>query len=300
MSNSEGHDPSARGVVGRVALAFAIVGVSCSSSVLVRPDDATFARGQRRLATTMDLVQQQDAPQVEKTLMVEAEALYRYRFDPPPRGFVSYAAEFAASAIEIPALQSMSGSLDIVDLRLKTSDGAVHLWETFLARYPQSRMRSLVLYRLGWAYRSTGATGLPRRSGDEAFDLLLTESPRSPLGALALEAKKLPGKSKDAATGWSIVPGLGQMYLGQYGRGAVYVAIAAAAVTLMVAPVVVAYQRRHDLTWGRDWPLLAAGVGGIVFLSLGYTVAYQDAVRGVVEWNERIENAFDDTHPEAP
>ena len=132
------------------------------------------------------------------------------------------------------------------------------------SRYPAGALRPLVLYRLGWAYRSTEAAGLPRKSGNEAFAQLRRECPGSPLSALAAEAHGLDWKSKDAATGWSVVPGLGQMYAGAYGQGSVHLLVALAAATMMVAPVVVAYERRHDLTWGDDWPLLVVGVGGLL------------------------------------
>ena len=261
---------------------------ACSSSVLIRSDDQIFARAERHLVATKTYVGEVKAPPDEAALVLQAEGLYRYRFDPPARGFASYAAEFAASAIEIPAIQSMSGALDIFDLRLRMSDGAVQLWETYLSRYPNGAFRPLVLYRLGWAYHSTGAAGFPRKSGDEAFVQLRREYPDSPLSMLAASAHGL------------VVPGLGQMYVGRYGQGSVHLLVALAAATMMVAPLVVAYDRRHDLTWGRDWPLLALGVGGLVVLSLDYTVAYQDAIRRVVEWNDRVENAFEDAHPLAP
>jgi len=272
----------------------------CASSVLIHPDDQTFGRAERHLVATNAYVESVKPPVAEAAIVLQAEGLYRYRFDPPPRGFTSYTAEFAASAIEIPALQSMSGALDIFDLRLRMSDGAVQLWETYLSRYPAGALRPLVLYRLGWAYRSTEAAGLPRKSGDEAFAQLRREYPGSPLSALAADARGLAWKSKDAATAWSVVPGLGQMYIGAYGRGSVHLLVALAALTMMVAPVVVAYDRRHDLTWGDDWPLLVVGVGGLLALSLDYTVAYQDAIERVVEWNDRLENAFEDQHHQAP
>jgi hypothetical protein len=202
--------------------------------------------------------------------------------------------------LEIPALQAMSGTLDIFDLRLRMSDGAVQLWETYLSRYRGGGLRSLALYRLGWAYRSKGAAGLPRKSGDDAFAELRREFPESPLSCLAAEASGLAWKSKDTATAWSVVPGLGQMYVGRYGQGSVHLLVALAAATMIVAPIAIGYERRRDLTWSHDWPLLAVGVGGLFALSLDYTVAYQGAVQGVVEWNDRIEDAFERAHPDAP
>ena len=274
--------------------------LGCSSSAIVRQDDPVFARAEARLTDTIVKLHAQGAPAAETTLMIQAESLYRYRFAPPGRGFGSYAAEFAAAATELPVFQAMSGSLDIYDLRLRAPDGAVQLWESYLARYPGGAFRPLALYRLGWAYRSVAAAGLPRGSGDEAFAQLRREAPGSPLVAFADAAKDLNWKSKDAAAAWSLVPGLGQMYVHRYGAGSVFLLIAAAAAAMTITPVAVAYDRRHDLTWGHDWPLLAVGVGGLLVLSLDYTAAYQSAVARVVEWNDRLEESFEDAHPDAP
>ena len=117
---------------------------------------------------------------------------------------------------------------------------------------------------------------------------------------MAREAKTVEWKSKDAATAYSVVPGLGQMYVGEHASGSLRLAIALAAVAMIATPVYIGYQRRNDLAWGRDWPLLAIGLGGLVLLSIDYTTAYQDALRGVVEWNERAESEFERAHPEAP
>ncbi len=283
-----------------IATSLVFAGAGCGTSVVTRADDPVFARAEARLTRTVSRLQAQGAPADQTTLMAQAEGFYRYRFAQPPRGFVSYAAEFAASAIEIPALQAMSGALDIYELRLRAPDAAVQLWESYLARYPQGAFRPLALYRLGWAYRSIGAAGLPRKSGDEAFAQLQREAPGSALASLAAETRGLGWKSKDAASGWSVVPGLGQMYLGRYAAGTGYLVVGLAAVAMIVAPLAVGYERRNDLSWGHDWPLLALGVGGLILLSLDYTAAYQDAVARVVQWNERIEDAFEDAHPDAP
>lgn len=291
-------DPMAR-AAAVLAIIFLAAATGCSPSILVRRDDTTFTRAEVRFARTLEAVSKANTSDEEKHLAIRAESLYQYRFQPPPRGFGSYLAQAAAVAIEIPAIQAIAGSLDIIDLRLRMSDGAVHLWETLLDRHPQTELRPLVLYRLGWAYRSTGATGLPRDS-DEAFDLLAKDHPSSPLAPLAHEAKSWRWKSKGSATAWSVIPGFGQIYLGQYGGGLARFLIGVAAVAMMVTPTVIAIRRRHDLTWSRDWPLLAVGVGGLIVLSFDYTAAYQDAVRDVVRWNEAVETAFEDCHPEAP
>ncbi len=46
--------------------------------------------------------------------------------------------------------------------------------------------------------------------------------------------------------------------------------------------------------------LFASGLGGLIVLNIDYTTAYEDALRGVVQWNERIESRFVDAHPGAP
>ena len=64
--------------------------------------------------------------------------------------------------------------------------------------------------------------------------------------------------------------------------------------------MVIGFERRSDLTFKHDWPLLALGLGGLVVLSIDYTNSYEDAMRGVVQWNERAEAVFEDAHPDAP
>jgi hypothetical protein len=92
-----------------------------------------------------------------------------------------------------------------------------------------------------------GAAGFPSKSGAEAFVQLRREYPDSPLSILAASAQGLEWKSKDAATGWSVVPGRGQVYVGRYRQGSVHLLVALAAGTMMVAPLVVAYERRNAL-----------------------------------------------------
>ena len=73
-----------------------------------------------------------------------------------------------------------------------------------------------------------------------------------------------------------------------------------ASTAMIVLPIYVGYKRRQDLTWSRDWPLLVVGLGGLIFLSIDYTVSYQDALRSVVEHNDRVEADFEARHPEVP
>jgi len=129
---------------------------------------------------------------------------------------------------------------------------------------------------------------------------LIKEQPSSSLGTLAGEAKKVPWKSKNKASNWSLIPGAGQLYVGETGNGLTRLGIALVAATAIIVPIVVASQRGGDLNWNRDWPLLATGLGGLIVLSFDYTSSYEDAMRGVVQYNERAEKQFNSAHIEAP
>lgn len=269
-------------------------------SLLVPANDPVFARAQARERRTAAAVDALAAPPDERALFLQAEALYDYRFEFQRRSFWGYFAEGAASVTDFPALQSFSSSLDLADLRLQSYGGAIQLWETLLARHPDSKLAPLALYRLGWAYRCTDVRGFPRKSGDAAFDALRREYPGTPLALLAADARQTRWKSKKTAAAWSILPGAGQMYEGRIGNGTVRLGIGLASAAMVVAPIWVGYERRRDLRWDRDWPLLATGTLGAIVVSLDYTTAYQDAMRGAIEINERSEAAFEDAHPDAP
>jgi hypothetical protein len=281
------------------AAAIIALGGACASSVVVTRQDADFAHARERLTRVARVIDDEKPTEEERSMFLQAEGFYRYRFAFPPRSILGYVAQGAAAVTDLPALQSLAGSVDLLDLRLRSYDGAVHLWESLLEQYPSTVLRPQTLYRLGWAYRTAGASGLPHESGDEVFDLLIKENASSRLADLATVAKEVPWKSKSTATALSIVPGLGQIYVGEYANGALRIAVAAAAITMIAVPAYVAYHRREDLQWRTDWPLLALGLGGLVVLSIDYTAAYQDALRAVVEFNEREEDAFETVHPDA-
>jgi len=291
-----------RTLAGAVLSLAAVLGAAggCGHSTVIRRDDPVLDESQRRLATAAAAVEALGAPPMERQLFMQAESFYRYRFQAPPRNAASTLAVVAGVITELPVLQALGGSLDLQELRLRSPDGAIHLWETLLARHPTTVLKPLTLYRLGFAYRNAGATGLPRESGDGAFDELIKTFPTSNLAPLAAAAKTERWKSKDTATGLSLVPGLGQFYLGQHLGGTIRLTVGLASLAMIAVPIYVAYQRRSDLSWSRDWPLLATGLGGLVLLSIDYTVSYQDAMRGVVEYNERVEADFETRHPEAP
>jgi len=136
---------------------------------------------------------------------------------------------------------------------------------------------------------------LPRQSPDEAFNSLIKEQPTSPIAGLAREAEEVPGKSKARAATWSVIPGLGQIYVGETANGITRLAVAVVGAVAVAVPAYIAARRGSD-----GWPLVAAGLGGLIVLSFDYTSSYEDAMRGVVEWNERTEDSFNRVHPEAP
>jgi hypothetical protein len=271
---------------------------ACSSpSVLIPSDDETFLRSQERLEYSFRTVEKLKAPFQERVLYLQAESFYQYRFKPPARGGRAYLTEAAAAITDFPALQSLAGSLSLLEMRLRSPDSAVQLWETLLTNYPKTSLRPLTLYRLGWAYRNTGTAGLPRHSSDEAFDELIKEQPDSPLATLAIEAKKVPWKSKEVATSRSLLPGLGQIYVGETKSGVIRLSIGALAAAAILYPIYEASRRDRESTWAKDAPLLATGLTGLIVLSLDYTSSYEDAMRGVVQWNEKTEDQFSQLHP---
>ncbi|MGH8539273.1 MAG: tetratricopeptide repeat protein [Stenotrophobium sp.] len=281
-------------ITGVVVLA-GLLNACATSSALVRPGDPTFTKAQEQLERTTNEVNALKPPPPERDLFLQAEGFYRYRFEPQPRGAGSYAAEAAAAITDFPAFQSLAGSLDMLDLRYRAPDSAVQLWETLLERYPRTALRPLTLYRLGWAYRNAGANGLPRQSPNSAFDDLIKEQPASPLAELALESKSVPWKSKKTAASYSLIPGLWQMYVGETHNGLVRLGIAALALAAIAVP---AYAASHH--GSNNFGLIATGFGGLVVLSFDHTSSYEDAIRGVVQWNERAESEFNRTHPSAP
>jgi hypothetical protein len=276
---------------------------ACSPSALVRRDDATFARALERLERTTTQVEASGAPPGERALFLQAESLFRYRFELGPRGVGNYFVQSLAVASEFAPLQALASSAGMFELRLRIYDGAVQLWETLLERHPETALRPLTLYRLGWAYRSIGASGFPRDEGTQAFDELVTRYPQSPLTALAIEARAIPWKSQDSAIAWSIVPGLGQVYAGERLNGAARLGAALVCAAMIVVPSVLLYQRvdqRNRLSFSKDWPYVVTPFVGIILLNVAYTTAYQDAIRAAVDFNERAEARFESRHPEAP
>jgi|GEM_PF-3448645 len=115
---------------------------ACSTSVLIRPDDPVFIDAQQRLERTAKVIEELKPSPLESTLFLQAESFYRYRFEPPTRGMASYLAEAAAAITDFPAFQSLASALELQDLRYRASDSAVQLWESLLARYPRTNLKS--------------------------------------------------------------------------------------------------------------------------------------------------------------
>jgi hypothetical protein len=273
--------------------------VGCGGSVLIPKEDTTYRRAIEHYQRTRRLVDASLAPADDQAMFMQAEALFRYRFEFPHRSAGAVIAELAASATDLPMFEALAGSLDLSELRLRTSDGAIQLWETLLARSPNSPLRPLTLYRLGWAYRNNMVSGFVGDS-DVVFDALVRLYPTSPLAPLAKAARKTEWKSPKVASAWSILPGAGQIYAGEYGSGAIRLGIAAIGATAVIAPAVLAYEHNGDLTWNHDWPLLVTGIVGATVLAIDYTNSYRNALRAALEFNERQEADFEAAHPDAP
>lgn len=276
--------------------------VGCGGSVLIRRDDRTFAESQQRLERARQEVVASGAPQPQINLFMQAEGLYRYRFEPPARSVGNYVVQAIAVATEFAPLQALAASAGMFELRLRLYDGSVHLWETLLDRDPETPLAPLALYRLGWAYRNQNTSGFPRAEPEEAFDELARRFPGHRLVPLALEAKEVAWKSQDTAIGLSIVPGLGQFYAGEPLNGTIRLGVALACAALAVVPILVLYDKWKQDRFFEKENLAWAGTSlfGIILLNVSYTTAYQDAQRAAVEHNERREREFEVRHPESP
>ncbi len=276
---------------------FAVVAITgCASPpILIQKDDPTYLRAQRRLQRTLVLVDGMKVSPAERTMFMQAESFYRYRFEQPPRSNKTLFTEVLAAATDFPLFQSLASSFDLFNLRVRAPDAAVQIWESFLKRYPNSKLQPLVLYRLGWALRSVGVTGFKHTNPNDAFNELIHEDPKSQLAVYAHEAEKVPWRSKRVADARSLIPGLGQFYVGDDKGGAIRLAAAILGALAIAYPTYVGI-KNQNVTWA-DATL---GLGGLILLSFDYTNAYENAQWGVLKWNERAEKEFDAAHPNAP
>jgi hypothetical protein len=72
--------------------------------------------------------------------------------------------------------------------------------------------------------------------------------------------------------------------------------VAAAAAAAFAVPTYLAFHGHGDVSF----PLVVLGLAGLIVLSYDYTSSYEDAQRGVVQWNERAESSFNLSHQGAP
>jgi hypothetical protein len=277
---------------------FVLLVVGCTPSAVIRPDDATFARATDRLrqsARHLDTeaaleAPRRDEPTPDEALFLQAESFYRYRFEMRPPTAGSFAAQAAAAFVEFSPLSVLAASEGINDVRLQTYNAAAQLYETLLLRYPDSKLRPLALWRLGWTYRNVSLSGFPRDA-----DHALAELKDTPFAGVAEEARRVPYKSQDAALAWSILPGAGQMYVGRWGNGMLRLGIATGFAAAAIVPIVLQVKDAEF-----DWRSTLVSVLGFVGLQVTYTSSYQDAQRSALEFNERQEAAFEASHPQAP
>lgn len=274
-------------------MALALFLCACARSPLIRPDDPQFAAAQSRLVATQARVQREAVSPAESALFLQAESFYRYRWTVSLHDGRSYALQTVAATLDFGPFSALASTNGVGDLRLAAYDGAAQLYEAHLARFPQSPLAPLSLWRLGWSYRAGQSEGFPRTDEDSFVELIKRRDPQ--LSPLAAEARAAPWRSQDRAVALSVLPGLGQIYAGEVANGVVRMVLAAGFATLFTAPLVVA--ARHD---SLSWQQLAASTVGFVGLQVVYTTSYQDAQRAALDFDEREEAAFMAAHPDAP
>jgi TM2 domain-containing membrane protein YozV len=274
--------------------------VACAPSALLRPDDASFHAAHQELIRSVEAAQptpsaKAPAPAPDTVLWLQAESFYRYRFDlNTPRSTGSYVAQLAAATTDFAPLLVAASAEGMMDLRLHAYDGAAQLYEELVARHPDSPYRPLALYRLGWTYRSTLTEGFPRDSAG-ALEQLQRDYPDAPVAALVPQVLAVPWKSHDTAAVLSLIPGAGQLYVGETANGLARLGLSLGFAALAVVPIVSLAHERH-----LRWVPIVLSSAGFAGLQVSYTAAYQDAQRAVLQFNERQEAAFAARHPEAP
>lgn len=230
----------------------------------------------------------------EGALFMQAEAFFLYRPDIRGASALSLAGTALAAVTDFAPLGEWSASADEDGLRLLAYDGAVRLFERFLVRYPKSLLAPYALYRLAWAYRGVSAP-LFARNPDSCERELESRFPGSPFAAWAGDALKVPYKLQGTAAAWSILPGAGQIYVGKTGSGLARLGVAAACTAAALLPPLYMYRDRRI-----SWPGLAISAAGFIGLQISYTLAFQDAQRGALLFNEGKETRFRASHPNAP
>ena len=275
---------------------------ACAPSILIKKDDPTFNYARERFQKTAHLLQSEnlsDTTTIEnisedKALFLQAESYYRYRLELQKPSARSLATKAIAATTDFAPLSVWAASTEINQLRMQSYNGAAQLYEAFLDRYPNSNLSVLAFYRLGWVYRNVSIEGYPRNER-EAFEALIRKYPTSPYAPLAQEIMSIPFKSQGKATAWSLIPGAGQMYVGEWRLGAVHLSIATAFAAISIVPPIIMVKNQK-----LDWLGLGISLAGIVGLQVSYTIAYQDAQHRAINFNEHKEMEFENKHPEAP
>ena len=265
----------------------------CAPSALIRPDDPVFRDGEARLTRAMQTLPPAPAP--ERTLYLQAESFFHERSElVRPRGAFGYGLEIAAAATDFAPLSTAAASENLLQVRLQAYNGAAQLYEQLLAEYPNSALRPLALYHLGWAYRNTTAEGFPRTSA-QAFAGVTQAEPSSPLVPLAKEAAAVPWKSPDTAAMFSLLPGGGQLYVGETLNGSIRLGIAVGFAALALVPAIHLIQQQKF-----QWLPAVLSALGVIGLEVTYSTSFEDAQRAVLQFNERQEHTFELAHPDAP
>lgn len=276
--------------------------VAASGSAAPSAPDSGMLAASDRYAGTLGLLAPETATtllarapsRAEAALFLQAEACYLYRPDIRGASALSLAGTALAAVTDFAPLGVWSASADEDGLRLLAYDGAVRLFELFLARYPDSPLAPFALYRLAWAYRGVSAPLFPRNP-DSCERELQARFPASPFAPWAGEAMKIPYKLQGTAAAWSILPGAGQIYVGKTGSGLARLGVAAACTAAALLPPAFMLRDRRV-----DWAGLAISAAGFIGLQISYTLAFEDAQRGALLFNEAKEKGFRASHPGAP
>lgn len=279
----------------------------CAPSPLIRKDDPIYRHSLSRLSSDLGMLSGFGSPDslhgkpvmrepdpLEEALFLQAEAFYHYRLEMRSPGALSMTTQALAASTDFAPLSVWAASSEINQLRMLSYNGAVQLYEDFLSRYPESPLAPLVLYRLGWAYRSISIRGFPGNPR-QPLEVILNRFPQSPLAPFAKELLTIPFKTQENAAAWSIIPGAGQIYIGETANGMVRFSIAAAFASAALLPPIFMIKNRQ-----LDWPGLLLSATGFIGLQVSYTFAFQDAQRGAVLFNEAKEKGFEERHPNAP
>lgn len=278
---------------GVAAVALASICAGCATAS--RPplaDDAKFTAAEQHLADSVNRLAAPTTLAPDEVLFLQAESFYFYRTELRGPGAGSYLAQAAAAFTDFAALNVLAASQGPLELRLRAYDGAARLYSTLSTRYPESALRPMALYRLGWACRSASDESC---GSDESFQALWRAYPGSALAERAREAARVPSKSLGAATAWSILPGAGQLYVGEVLNGTVRLSVAAGFGALTLVPIITMVSERKF-----GWLPTALSFLGLVGLQVTYTTSYQDAQRAVLDFNERQEAAFEAAHAGPP